>query len=151
MKLKAASITAALLTPFFAAQALADGAITSFCPEGMPRETANIRVDFTISQPGISDEEAQKLHRSDVVSLTRKTWKKTMQGYTLDQIMYRPEVYETEPQRYGAYNADKEKAFWEQLQVNLKKTFDDFKDKTGADAKVSSTLVIIQPGCMMGG
>ncbi|HRQ60042.1 MAG TPA: hypothetical protein PLO23_00745 [Alphaproteobacteria bacterium] len=151
MTFKPAVLAAALLTPIFAAQALADGAITSFCPEGMPRETASINVQFTITKPGMSEAEAHRLYRSDVISLTRKTWKKTMQGLHFDNIMYRDDVYATEPHRYKLYSAEKEKAFWEQLQANLKKTFDAFKDKTGADAQVRSTLSIITPGCLMGG
>lgn len=151
MTFKPAALAAALLTPLFAAQALADNAASSFCPEGLPRETAHFNINFTITKPGISDAEAHKLYRSDIISLTRKTWRTTMRGFTLDQIMYRDDVYANEPHRYKSYDTAKEKAFWDSLQVNLKKTFSDFRDKTGADAQVRSTLTLITPGCLMGG
>ncbi|MCD8571170.1 MAG: hypothetical protein LRY76_06570 [Alphaproteobacteria bacterium] len=123
----------------------------SFCPQGTPRETAYINISFNAHKDGMTDAEAQSTYRSDIVSLTRKTWKKTMQGYTLDQIIYRPGVYQLEPHRYKAYSEEKERAFWDALQTNLKDTFNKFKAETGVDAEVKSTLILIQPGCLMGG
>ncbi|MCD8520496.1 MAG: hypothetical protein LRY57_04320 [Alphaproteobacteria bacterium] len=48
----------------------------SFCPQGTPRETAYINISFNAHKDGMTDAEAQSTYRSDIVSLTRKTWKK---------------------------------------------------------------------------
>jgi hypothetical protein len=164
MTKKTGPVAAAMLASLFTGQAMADAAGTSpqrpaysiptitssFCAEGMPQETAYINISYTGRKPGADDLATQNAYRSDIVKLTRDTWRSTMRGSRLDEILYRRDVYDTQPERYRSYSPEKEKAFWEALQVNLKKAFDGFRDNTGVDAQVSSTLILIQPGCMMG-